>query len=231
MSQVSDTVDTGHYPTHEIIRHFRFLSAIAGRDMAPEPPRLHWRDDEPMLGAGAPYVVLNPGSNEFGRRWPVTGYADLAASFLGRGYRVAVVGKAEEQDWERAFDAMAGDPGFFDLTGRTKVPQLLDLLNHAALVVTNDTGPAHLSIGLGTATVVIVGGGHFGCFVPYPPEVAPDTARFVYHRMECYHCFWNCYKRTGKSDPFPCVAAVTTVQVTAACAELLPEKPAPAAGR
>ena len=59
---------------------------------------------------------------------------------------------------------MAADPNFFDLTGRTKVPQLLDLLNHAALVVTNDTGPAHLSIGLDTPTVVIVGGGHFGCF-------------------------------------------------------------------
>lgn len=230
MSQVSDTVDTGPYPTHEIIRHFRFLSAITGRDFAPEPPSLHWRDDEPLLEAGAPYIVLNPGSNELGRRWPVTSYADLAATFLGRGYRVAVVGKSEEQAWERAFDAMAGDPSFFDLTGRTKVPQLLDLLNHAALVVTNDTGPAHLSIGLDTPTVVIVGGGHFGCFVPYPPEVAPDNARFVYHKMDCYHCFWLCHKRTGKSDPFPCVAEVTTAQVKAACAELLSEKLVPTAG-
>ena len=125
---------------------------------------------------------------------------------------------------------MAGDPSFFDLTGRTKVPQLLDLLNHAALVVTNDTGPAHLSIGLDTPTVVIVGGGHFGCFVPYPPEVAPDNARFVYHKMDCYHCFWLCHKRTGKSDPFPCVAEVTTAQVKAACAELRSEKLVPTAG-
>ena len=38
----------------------------------------------------------------------------------------------------------------------------------ASCVISNDTGPAHLSIALSVPTVVIIGGGHFGSFVPYP---------------------------------------------------------------
>ncbi|MDP6447479.1 MAG: hypothetical protein QF805_27025, partial [Pirellulaceae bacterium] len=52
------------------------------------------------------------------------------------------------------------------------------------------------------ADVVIVGGGHFGGFVPYPAEVAPPNARFVFHEMPCYHCFWRCDKRATKFDVF-----------------------------
>jgi ADP-heptose:LPS heptosyltransferase len=106
-----------------------------------------------------------------------------------------------------------GDGRIIDLIGKTNLQQLLDLMNHAQLVVSNDTGPAHLSIALGTPTLVVVGGGHFGCFVPYPENVRPDHARFVYHKMDCYHCFWNCPKRASKFDVFPCVEAVSIEQV------------------
>ena len=99
--------------------------------------------------------------------------------------------------------------------------KLLDLMNHAALVISNDTGPAHLSIALGRPTVVIVGGGHFGSFVPYPEEVKPQNALFVYQEMECYHCFWRCYKRANKYQIFPCIGTIDEDQVWRACKELL----------
>jgi len=88
-------------------------------------------------------------------------------------------------------------------------------------VVSNDTGPAHLSIALGRPTVVIVGGGHFGSFVPYPDDVTPGEARFVYQEMECYHCFWRCHKRADKYQLFPCIGAIGKDQVWAACEALL----------
>ena len=114
-----------------------------------------------------------------------------------------------------------GPPG----CGKTTLAQLLDILNHAALVVSNDTGPAHLSIALGTPSVVIVGGGHFGCFVPYPDQACPDTARFVYEKMDCYHCFWNCPKRATNTDSFPCVEAVSMDAVWDAAEQLLDARP------
>jgi len=170
------------------------------------------------LDPGAPYAVLNPGSNEYGRRWPMAKYLELAKRLRDKGLGVVLVGGKGEV-------AATGDNDIIDLSGKTTLAQLLDILNHAALVVSNDTGPAHLSIALGTPSVVIVGGGHFGCFVPYPDQACPDTARFVYEKMDCYHCFWNCPKRATNTDSFPCVEAVSMDAVWDAAEQLLDARP------
>ena len=102
----------------------------------------------------------------------------------------------------------------------------MDVMKGAAAVLSNDTGPAHLSIALGTPTVVVVGGGHFGSFVPYPEDATPANARFVYERMECYHCFWRCHKRATKHDVFPCVDGVSEERVWGALNEVLGARPA-----
>ena len=73
------------------------------------------------------------------------------------------------------------------------IMELTGLILKASYVVANDTGPAHLSIALGTPTVVILGGGHFGSFFPYPENLIPNHVRFVYENMPCYHCFWRCF--------------------------------------
>ena len=221
LSQVDKIVDTGVYPVHEVVRHYRFVSALTGRDVAPAPPRIAWRDQKPPIVGGAPYVVLNPGSNEPGRRWPFSGYREMADRLLAAGYRVVLVGSAEEKPEDDAVADLSGHAGVIDLIGRTALPGLLDLMKHAAAVISNDTGPAHASIALGTPTMVVVGGGHFGCFVPYPEGVAPAHARFVFHEMECYHCFWRCYKRARKEDVFPCIDAVSVDQVWAEVKALL----------
>ena len=74
-----------------------------------------------------------------------------------------------------------------------------------------------------------VGGGHFGSFVPYPDDATPANARFVFQRMECYHCFWRCHKRSTKLDVFPCVGAISEERVWAEMAGLLKAVPAAAA--
>ena len=228
LSQVDEIIDTGPYPTHEVIRHFRFISAVAGHPIKPEAPRIRWRDQAPSIvpgDPGGPYVVLNPGSNEPGRRWPLAGYASVARRLVERGYRVIFVGRPDEraggQVDGQAIREIAASEGVMDLTGQTDLPQLLDLMNHAAMVISNDTGPAHLSIALGRPTVVIVGGGHFGSFVPYPEEVKPRNVLFVYQEMECYHCFWRCHRRANKYQIFPCIGAIDEDQVWRACEELL----------
>jgi ADP-heptose:LPS heptosyltransferase len=221
LSQASEIVDTGPYPTHEIVRHYRFVSAVAGRTVRPEAPSIAWRDRLPPITAGAPYAVLNPGSNEPGRRWPLAGYVAVAKKLMERGFRVVFVGRPGELGNGRRIGDIADNEHVIDFTGRTDLVQLLDLINNAALVVTNDTGPAHLSIALGRLTVVIVGGGHFGSFVPYPQEASPENARFIHQPMECYHCFWRCHKRANKFQVFPCVGEIGEDKVWRECESLL----------
>jgi ADP-heptose:LPS heptosyltransferase len=231
LSQNDEIIDTGPYPTHEVVRHYRFVSALSGRVVPPEPPRIAWRDRAPPLEAGAPYVVLNPGSNEPGRRWPLESYLSVAERLLDRGLRVVFVGGADERPASPELAALTARPTVVDLIGRTSLAALMDVMGSASAVLSNDSGPAHLSIALGTPTVVVVGGGHFGSFVPYPDEVAPANARFVYHKMECYHCFWRCHKRTSKLEVFPCISAVGVERVWDVLADVLaPEADGRASG-
>jgi ADP-heptose:LPS heptosyltransferase len=223
LSQVGPVIDTGPYPTHEIVRHYRFLSELAGREIHPEPPRLPWRDVAPAVAADGPYVVLNPGSNEFGRRWPFASYLEISARFLAEGLRVVWIGGRDEDAGDPS-ERFGADRRVVNLMGRTRLPELLDILKHAALVISNDTGPAHLAIALGAPTVVVVGGGHFGSFVPYPAEATPATARFVYHEMPCYHCFWRCHLRANRFDVFPCISAVDADAVWREALALLPAR-------
>lgn len=208
LGQVDQVIETGSYPTHEIIRHYRFLSKIAGKEIRPKPTKIMWRDQAPPLTDGGPYVVLNPGSNEHGRRWPFESFLDIAEHLLKAEYRVVIVGGPGERAGDYLERFGAADE-IIDLIDKTSLPVLLDVLNHAACVISNDTGPAHLSIALKTPTLVIVGGGHFGSFVPYPEEIRPSYVSFAYEKMTCYHCFWRCHKRETKFDVFPCVSAVT----------------------
>jgi len=220
LSQVDQIIDTGPYPTHEIVRHARFVSAVAGEKIPPVAPVFDWRCERPQAVGEGRYAVLNPGSNEHGRRWPFSSYVQIAEKLLADGWQVVFVGTRDERWDAQPLDAIAAKDGVIDLTGKTSLTGLIDLMRHADLVVTNDTGPAHLSIAVGAPTVVIVGGGHFTSFVPYPPEASPANARFLHEHMDCYHCFWRCHKRASKFDVFPCVSAISTDRVWATCKNL-----------
>ena len=223
LSQVSHVVDTGPYPRHEIERHAIFLAHFSENAPMPAPPKLTWRDTASNLPTDRPYVVLNPGSNEAGRCWPQENYIELANRFAANGLYVVFVGKAKEKATSIVVPSESSDKYIINLTGKTSLPELFDLMNHATLVVSNDTGPAHVAVGLGAPTVVVVGGGHFGCFVPYPEGMLTAKTRFIHQRMDCYHCFWRCHKRDDPNAAFPCVAILTMDQVWNACIDLLPK--------
>jgi ADP-heptose:LPS heptosyltransferase len=224
LSQVDQIIDTGPYPTHEILRHYRFISELAGRKIKPKPPKILWRNKKPIIlglkNGGIPYVVLNPGSNEFGRRWPFENYLKIANNIVQAGHRVVIVGGSEERP-NNYKDHISSNADIIDLIGKTTLAQLLDVLKHAACVISNDTGPAHLSIALETPTVVIVGGGHFGSFVPYPEQLKLPFVRFIYKKMPCYHCFWRCHLRETKFEAFPCISYVEVENVWHSVKQLL----------
>lgn len=211
LRRATRVINTGPYPTHESLRHFTFLSALTGRELPPEVPAIPWRDQAPKLPDGAPYVVMNFGSNEPGRRWPFDNFLAVARHCLDAGLRVVFVGAGQEA-FAKPRIAELNDANAIDTIGTLKLGELVDVLKHAACVLTNDTGPGHLALGVGAPTVLLAGGGHFGSFVPYPPETQPPGSAFLSHPMECYHCLWVCPKRASRADAFPCVAEISVNQ-------------------
>jgi ADP-heptose:LPS heptosyltransferase len=218
LARCDQVIDTGAYPTHEIDRHFRFLSVLAGREIAATSPALPWpRAQRPIA---SPYVVLNMGSNEPGRRWPIASFLVFAERLAKSGLAVVFVGGKREASLSAVIGAMAAKSQcperWVDWINETTLPELLDLLQHAAVAVSSDTGTGHLAIALGLPAVLIVGGGHYTSFMPYPPPLTPPRVRFVYHEMPCYYCLWKCTQPHEAGASFPCVETVTVDEVCAA---------------
>ena len=107
---------------------------------------------------GRPLIALCPGSiNSRAKRWPAERYAALADRFVDEcGADILLIGSAAEEDVSLEVCArMHNNPVM--LTGKTELAQLVAVLSLVDLLVTNDTGPAHIAAGLGRPTLVIFG--------------------------------------------------------------------------
>lgn len=159
-----------------------------------------------------PYLLAAPGASWSGRQWPTEKFSEAIRSIcLGKGWNGALCGK--EADKERAHSVALGCGwSLDDRTGKTTLPELVELIRGAALLIGNESGPAHIAAAVGTPAVCVTGGGHFGRFVPYPPgwRTAPVP---VFEPMECYHCNWRCTRPHSKGETVPCVSAVTVESV------------------
>ncbi|MCX5069917.1 glycosyltransferase family 9 protein [Micromonospora lupini] len=112
-------------------------------------------------GRPAGATVLHPGSKVPAKRWPAERFAALARALDERGHRVLVTGSADEHALAaRVADAAGLSPDAV-LAGRTDLDALAALVADARLVVSGDTGVAHLATAYGTPSVVLFG--------PVPP--------------------------------------------------------------
>jgi ADP-heptose:LPS heptosyltransferase len=104
--------------------------------------------------AGRPLALLQPGSTDPRRCWPPERFAAVGDALAEAGAVVAVNGVAAEAALVRAVVGNMRRPAF-DLTGRLSLTGLCGLLAGAALMVSNDTGPLHLALAIGTPCVGI----------------------------------------------------------------------------
>jgi len=102
-----------------------------------------------------PLALVHPGASVSEKRWPGEAYGRVADGLVRRGYGVAVTGSAGEKELTRLVSEAA--PGSLDLGGETDLSTLIALVARASVVVSNDTGPAHLAYALRTPSVTLFG--------------------------------------------------------------------------
>ena len=132
---------------------------------------------------GEPVVALCPGSvNSRAKRWPAARYAALADKLIESRRQVLLIGSADEADVTREVtNRMQQKPVV--LTGKTSLDQITSVLSLVDLVVTNDTGPAHIAAALGRPTLVIFGPTNPLTTRPFAPE-----AEILRHPPDCAPC-------------------------------------------
>ena len=110
-------------------------------------------------------------------------------------------------------------PNLIDLTGKTSLEEAMVIIINASLVIGVETGLTHLAYLSGVPTVCILGGGHFGRFLPWPEF--EDIVKCVYKPMDCFQCGWKCkYGNLQKGEVPPCILQIPPESVLKAIEKL-----------
>jgi len=147
---------------HEVHRWCRLLAA---HGIPADPDDLDLArpgagPDSPVLPA-AGYVVIHPGASAPSRRWPADRFAAVAAVLHRQGHRIVITGSAAERPLAFEVARRAGLRPAVVLAGATALTELARLVADAGLVVSGDTGTAHLATAYRRPSVVLFG--------PVPP--------------------------------------------------------------
>jgi heptosyltransferase I len=113
---------------------------------------------ERIMPPGQPWLAINPCSSARARNWrnwPADHYASIARHAATRhNMRIVLTGGPSqlERDTAQAI-CKAADIGITNLVGQTSLKQLLAILGRAAVLISPDTGPAHMATAAGTPVI------------------------------------------------------------------------------
>lgn len=153
-----------------------------------------------------PIVAFVAGStNSRAKRWQPENYAALNDKIQSElNANVILIGSNEESEVSREVAAKSKIKPIV-LTGKTNLAEATALLSVCDMLVSNDTGPAHISAALGTKTLVIFGPTN-------PLTTQPWNSEIVYKKVECSPCMLRdcpidhrCMKRISATEVFTAV--------------------------
>ena len=213
-------------PEVELIINAELIRALGNSNFESNVPVLTVLEELPApLKIEAPYCVIVPGASWAPKTWPIESFAQVAQKLQGHGLKIVLCGTPAEQLICRQLALVCGGD-ILDLSGKTTLIQLVEVIRHAALVVTNDSSAVHIAAATDTKSVCILGGGHYGRFLPYQLETSLVHRRLptvLNEHMDCYGCRWRCTYLEAPTQLVPCVANVSLERVTNACVATLNE--------
>ena len=161
---------------------------------------------------------LNVSAGGASRQWPVDRFAAVANQLLARYSLAGVVVSAGPGQEERASQTVASiSPRYHavNVSGRLSLGGLAALISRLRLLVSTDSGPAHMAVALGTPSVTVFGAGH-------PANWAP-LARTWNRLAATWHtpCRWLEHDGCPEAPTVPCLLGVSVEQVVAEASNLL----------
>jgi ADP-heptose:LPS heptosyltransferase len=134
-------------------------------------------------------VLLHPGAASGSRRWPVPRWSWLAGKLVRQGFSVVLTGgPGEKEICDRIIVGIpastrssSGMGAVRSTAGTLDLPGLADLIGRAAVLVSGDTGVAHLATAYGTPSVLL-----FGPTPPrrWGPAIDPDRHTVLWHGQD-----------------------------------------------
>ncbi|HJV73461.1 MAG TPA: lipopolysaccharide heptosyltransferase II [Noviherbaspirillum sp.] len=209
---------------HERIRHEvqRQLDLVAHAHAQTDDKRLSFhisdadcdfaRELLQVLGidTAKPWLMLHPGATAPSRRYPAQHW-NAAAHMLAKRLQCPLVFSGSEQEAALIENIRKDLLDTCSLAGQLGLGQLAALIGQAPLLISNNTGPAHIAAAVGTPVIDL-----YALTNPqHTPWMVPH--RVLFHDVPCR----NCYKSVCPEGHHDCLARVSPARVADAAIELL----------
>ena len=164
--------------------------------------------------------VVCPGSVWPTKRWTIEGYAGLVRC-LARDYgKVLICGGPDDAPVAQAVHEQSGGQGV-NLVGRADLQTFMALIDHAKVVVSNDSAPMHIAVARGVPVVAIF------CATTPSLGYGPYSERAVVVEQKDLFCR-PCSRHGGHACPRKtedCMRLITIPDVLAGVNQLLTSQP------
>jgi len=159
-------------------------------------------------------ICLCPGSvNSEAKRWPAEYFAELADLLVDEtGSQIIFLGATQEENLIDGIIGRMKKGNAFNLASKSNLVSSLGIMNLSEMVISNDTGSAHLAAAAGTKVLTIFG-----------PTVAGETAPFgkntfiIQGKASCAPCREHQCRTPGH----PCMRNLTPLMVAGKALEIM----------
>jgi heptosyltransferase-2 len=183
---------------HQVRDYLHLVSEVFGCGPEPAAPVLRVTEEEQQrasrrfgLHPDRPLLALSPGA-QYGpaKRWPAEYFIKtaLAAQKERSAYCVILGAKADLPACQEVAGALnQNSPGSaLNLAGQTSLRELMTVIRLSDALLTNDSGPMHLAVALGTPVIALFGSTSPELTGPFPPGAPHTVLRSV---APCSPCF------------------------------------------
>lgn len=175
---------------------------------------------------GMKYVVISPGASIDGKCWPLERFSIVAEYILeNTDYSIIFCGGNDEVNISRTIiKSLKSNENIYDYTAKTSIEEWFAIIQHAKLVISNESAATHISASCNTQNISIGEQTYGNKWLPYRPEYVGEEDKLPVilrgPRLSCNFCakskFFDdpvCRKYYEKYHTFKCVYDVTTEMV------------------
>ncbi len=167
--------------------------------------RLVQQWDHPLIG-------LHPSAREATKRWSPDRFAQVGDLLQKHhGGTIVLIGSSEERELTE-YVARRVTTSCLNLAGQTSLGVLGAVIKRMSVLVTNDSGPAHIAYALRTPTIAIFGGTDTSRWGP------PNSWQFrvIVNRVACWPCDYS-----ECPVGYKCLEGITVNQVVSEAEQIL----------
>jgi ADP-heptose:LPS heptosyltransferase len=157
------------------------------------------------------YIVINPNASDLRleRRWPANSFIKLIEDIRNKyeNHQILLIGNNAESDYVSEIkNHFLNDSNVINSAGKLSINELIAAISQAKIVITNDTGPLHISLSLKKKTI--------GLFGPCSPAQygQMETCISIYENLYCSPCVHEFMEPPCKGNN-QCMKNIKVIQV------------------